>query len=356
MTAPADLRGFTAAITADRRRDEQAVLLERLGLEVLMYPLLQTEPEDAGTLQEMTAAIAAHPPRYLLANTGYGMRTWLGLAAQWGLQGPLVDALRARTNIAARGAKALGELRKVGLDAWYKAPGETLDEVVDRLVQEDLTGASIVFQLHGEQSQDAVSRLGQAGATVTCVPVYRMGRGGEGAAQALARAVIDGAIDAVTFTAAPQVQALLRSARARDLAPPLLDAFDAGAVAAVCIGEVCAAAARAEGMAGPVVPQHPRLGSLATALDNHLSARRMVLAGRHGPVTLSGGLVSVGGNELGLGPVEQRAMRRLGQSRSTVEVQTLGEITADELSQLAEALDGALEISGPHCRLHWPEP
>jgi uroporphyrinogen-III synthase len=321
-----------------------------------MFPLLQTEPEDLGALQELTAAIAAHPPQYLLANTGYGMRTWLGLAAQWGLQDPLVGSLQGGTNIAARGAKALGELRKVGLDAWYKAPGETLDEVVDRLVHEDLSGTSIVFQMHGEQSEEAVSRLGQAGARVTCLPVYRMGQGGEAAAQALAQAVIDGTTDAVTFTAAPQVQALFRSAGADDVAPRLLDAFNTGGVAAVCIGEVCAGAARAEGIPGPLVPPHPRLGSLATALGAHLSGRRMVLAGEHGPVTVSGRLVGVGGDELWLGPVEQRALRRLGQQRSAVEVQTLGDLGADDLSTLAQALDGALEISGPFCRLLWAAP
>ena len=38
-----DLHGFTVAVTADRRRDEQTVLLERLGAQVLMFPLLRTE-------------------------------------------------------------------------------------------------------------------------------------------------------------------------------------------------------------------------------------------------------------------------------------------------------------------------
>jgi len=350
MTAR-DLRGFTAAITADRRRDEQAVLLERTGIEVLMFPLLQTEPEDQSALRILTAEIAGHPPRYLLANTGYGMRTWFGLASQWGLQDQLVGALRARTTIAARGAKALGELRKVGLDAWYKAPGETLDEVVGRLVQEDLAGASIVFQLHGEQSEGAVERLSRAGATVTRVPVYRMGRAGLAAGQALAQAVVEGAADAVTFTAAPQVQAMLRSAEAQGLAPQLLDAFNTGGVTALCIGEVCAAAAMTEGIAAPLVPEHPRLGSMATVLESHLTARQMVLAGEHGPVRLSGRLAEVAGDEVWLGPLGQRALRKLTQQRDGVEIRTLGGTTADELSRLSRSLDGALEISAGRCRL-----
>ena len=346
-----DLRGFSVAVTADRRRDEQAVLLERTGLEVLMFPLLQTEPEDAGALQALTEKIAAAPPDYLLANTGYGMRTWLGLSAQWGSQQALVDALGARTAIATRGAKALGELRKVGLDAWYKAPGETLEEVVDRLLQEDLAGKSVVFQLHGEPSESAVAQLREAGAEVTSVPVYKMGGGGVPVAQALVGAVIDGSVDAVTFTAAPQVQALARSAEQQGRATQVLEAFNRGGVTTVCIGDVCAGAAMAVGISQPLVPEHPRLGSLATALGAHLSGRRLLLNGRHGPVRVSGRLVEAGGDEVWLGAVERRALRVLGQRRSPVELPALGGATADELSRLSSTLDGALELSGGRWRL-----
>jgi uroporphyrinogen-III synthase len=349
--AGTDLRGFTVAITADRRRDEQAVLMERLGLEVLMFPVLQTEAEDPEVLRELTATVAAQPPDYLLANTGYGMRTWLGLAAQWDLQAALVEGLRARTTIATRGAKALGELRKVGLDAWYKAPGETLEEVVERLLQEDLAGKTVVFQLHGEESAGAVSRLAEAGAAVTSVPIYRMGEGGDHAARGLIKAVLDGVVDAVTFTAAPQIQALFRAAHAQGRAAALLLALNGEGVTAVCIGDVCAAAGRAEGMTAPLVPQHPRLGSLATAVEAHLGARQAVLVGEHGPVRLSGRLVEAGGAELWLGPGEQRALRVIGLGPDGVERPALGGTTADELSHLALALDGALEVSAGRYRL-----
>ena len=154
-----DLKGFTVAITADRRRDEQAVLMERLGVEVIMFPLLQTRPEDATVLRALTEKLVQEPPDYLVANTGYGMRTWLASTAEWGLQDGLVSALGSRTAIAARGAKALGELRKAGLDAWYKAPGETLEEVVARLRGEDLAGRSVVVQLHGEPPGPTLAEL-----------------------------------------------------------------------------------------------------------------------------------------------------------------------------------------------------
>ena len=56
--APTDLVGFTVAVTADRRRDEQTVLLERLGAQVLMFPLLRTEPADLGALRALTETVA----------------------------------------------------------------------------------------------------------------------------------------------------------------------------------------------------------------------------------------------------------------------------------------------------------
>ena len=103
-----------------------------------MFPLLQTQPEDLASLRALTEQVVREPPDYLLANTGYGMRTWLALGREWGLQEDSSPPYGPKTTIAARGAKALGELRKVGLDAWYKAPGETLEEVVARLTAEDL--------------------------------------------------------------------------------------------------------------------------------------------------------------------------------------------------------------------------
>ena len=263
----ADLQGFTVAVTADRRRDEQAVLLERLGVEVLMFPLLRTEPDDEGALRGLTERVVKEPPDYLLANTGYGMRTWLALAAEWGRQEDLVSSLGSSTAIAARGAKALGELRKVGLDAWYKAPGETLEEVVTRLTEEDLAGASVVVQLHGEPPGAVVKRLETAGARVSYLPVYKMGGTGDAAAAALIGTLLEGAIDAVTFTAAPQVEVLTAVSRTLGALEAVLAAFNVGGVVAACIGPVCAATARKEGILGPFVPEHSRLRSLASEKD-----------------------------------------------------------------------------------------
>ncbi len=350
--AGADLKGFTVAITADRRRDEQAVLLERLGVEVLMFPLLRTQPEDPGALRALTDEMVKEPPRYFLANTGYGMRTWLALAADWGLQGPLVESLRSNTAIAARGAKALGEIRKVGLDAWYKAPNETLEEVIARLSAEDLDGATVVVQLHGEAPGPVVQTLERTGARVDYLPVYRMGGAGEAAANELTDIIIEGAADVVTFTAAPQVQVLMATARARATDEAIVHAFNCGGVVAACIGPVCASAARNEGVLAPLVPEHSRLGSLASAIGHHLRARQVALTGASGPVYVSGRLVETRSQESWLGPAEGRVLRALslrpGEWVDRAIVEQAGEAG---LTNLVALLDGAVETGSEGARL-----
>jgi uroporphyrinogen-III synthase len=328
------------------------VLMERLGLEVLMFPLLRTEPENPGPLQALTEMMVEEPPAYLLANTGYGMRTWLRLAADWGLQEALVGSLRSRTAIAARGAKALGEMRKVGLDAWYKAPTETLEEVVARLSAEDLDGASVVVQLHGEAPGAVVQALERTGARVKYLPVYKMGGAGEAAANELIDTILEGAADLLTFTAAPQVHLLMAAARARDAYEPVVRAFNGEGVVAACIGPVCASAARHEGILGPLIPEHSRLGSLASAIGHHLAARQLVLSGTGGPVCVSGRLVEIRGEQCWLGPREARVLRVLSQYPDEwVDVEVLGPSAAAGLRNLCGSLDGALETGSLGARL-----
>jgi len=346
-----DLAGFTVAVTADRRRDEQSLLLERIGLEVAVFPLLRTEGDDPQVLRALTVDICRRPPKYLLANTGYGMRTWLGLCAEWGLLEDLVEALRPATAIAARGAKALGEIRKAGLDAFYKAPGETIEEVVGRLLDEGVDGKDVVVQLHGERPGEELGRLAAAGARVTYLSVYRMASQGapggrertESLATTLASEVGKGSIDAVTFTAAPAVEALFSIGTGGE--QTLKAAFNERGVVAACIGPVCAEAARGLGVERPWVPEHPRLGSLANGIGAELAKRQVMLRGAHGTVRLSGRLVEASRGRQALSPVGQRALRTLVSHGGKAPGDALG-ATDVELSKLSENLDGALRNEG----------
>jgi uroporphyrinogen-III synthase len=133
----AELSGFTVGVTADRRGDEQAVMLRRLGVEVLRGPSVETLHVGVGdeVLRTQVEDLIVRPPEFLVANTGLGIRSLFALAAGWGCEDDLRSAL-GRVRIAARGPKAAGAVRLAGLPVWWRAPTEQLAEVRDHLVAE----------------------------------------------------------------------------------------------------------------------------------------------------------------------------------------------------------------------------
>src|SRR5205823_3246443 len=79
------LHGFSIGITADRRWEEQAALFERRGAAVVHGPAIRTQPLGSDArLQAATASLIARPPDVVIANTGLGIRSWLGAAESWG--------------------------------------------------------------------------------------------------------------------------------------------------------------------------------------------------------------------------------------------------------------------------------
>src|SRR6266480_6256615 len=87
------LTGFTVAVTADRRRDELAALLERRGARVVLAPALRIVPlADDTALRLATLACLAGPLDVAIVTTGVGLRGWLAAAEGWGQ----AESLRSR--------------------------------------------------------------------------------------------------------------------------------------------------------------------------------------------------------------------------------------------------------------------
>ena len=105
------LTGFTVGITAARRAEEFAALLERRGAGVLHAAAIRIIPlVDDEQLRHATEAVLADPPDVMIATTGIGFRGWIEAADGWGLADELVGKL-AGTRILARGPKATGAKR-----------------------------------------------------------------------------------------------------------------------------------------------------------------------------------------------------------------------------------------------------
>lgn len=271
MSGETALHGRTIAHTAARRGPELTALLARAGARVLAVPAIRLVPLDTDAdLLAATQACLEQPVDVLVATTAVGMRGWLEAAAGWGLDRPLRDRL-AGAQVLARGPKVRGALRAAGLPESWSPPSETVEELTGYLLGQPLAGRRVAVQLHGDPLTALRAALERAGAQVLAVPVYRwLPPADPGPLRALVATVGAGELDALVFTSAPAVQALLQAATDVGGLPDLLAALRSRTRAA-CVGPVCAAPLTGLGL--PVVlPERARLGDLARAVTAALLA------------------------------------------------------------------------------------
>jgi uroporphyrinogen-III synthase len=273
MTTEGVLTGFTVAVTAERRRDEMAVLLERRGARVVTASAITIVPlADDDALHAATAACIGLAPDLVVATTGIGFRGWLEAAEGWGMADALREVLSG-ARLLARGPKPCGAIRAAGLTEEWAAPTESTDEILARLLADGIAGLRIAVQEHGEPQTEFVAALRRAGAAVVEVPVYRWLPAEPAPVRRLAEQIVAGQVDAVTFTSAPAVKAFLQLAGAHQ--EPVLDQFRVRTLAA-CVGPVTAAPLTELGV--PVVmPERYRLGALIRTVTDELPRRSVKL-------------------------------------------------------------------------------
>ena len=271
MEANAALAGRRIGITADRRWAEQAELFRRRGAEVVHGPTLRTVDLSASDeLRTATSNLLQNPPDVLVVTTGMGFRMWLAAADGWGVGDGLRGAL-AGGRVVARGAKASSAIKGAGLEVWWQSPDETMAGIVDRLGGEDLGDARLALQLFDPRGHPSTSALREMARELVEVPVYQwaLPADPEPALRLVAEAA-EGRLDAVTFTSQPAVYQLFALAAREDREGDLRRVFNTGTVLAACVGHVCAAAAREEGIEQPLWPEPPRLVAMVRQVAERL--------------------------------------------------------------------------------------
>jgi uroporphyrinogen-III synthase len=258
-----------------------------------------------------TERLVACPPDVVIAHTGLGMRSWLALADSHGLGDDLLAAL-APAEVLARGPKAAGASLAAGLDVVWRAPSETLAEVISHLLSRpSLAGVRIALQCDGGDADATIDALRARGAEVVEVPVYRWYAPDDARpVERLIDATVNGRVHALTFTSRPAVRNFLGAAAAAGYDGPVRDAL-ARRVATVCIGPVCAAGARASGITDPLIPARARLGSMVACLTEHLAARTREVEVDGVSVELRGARVAVAGRPVDLTQRETLVLQAL---------------------------------------------
>ncbi|WP_208028734.1 uroporphyrinogen-III synthase [Rhabdothermincola sediminis] len=292
------MAGYTVAITADRRSDEQAELLRRRGAAVLHGPTIKTLPlDETSRMRHATTQVIAHPPDVVALTTAIGVRSWLGAAESLGLGDALYQALD-QALVLARGPKTAGAAAGLGVEVHEVTTQATHEELLDRVAKLIASHPSdrrlrVAVQLDGA-GQPATEQLRALGVDVVALPVYRWVLPDDlTPAERVITAVAEHAVDAVTFTCAHAVTNFVELATRAGLLDQVRTGFSRG-VLACAVGPVTAARLRASAVATePIEPVRPRLGSMVQALTRALSTRRTLLRVGNHEVMIQGRLVYV---------------------------------------------------------------
>ena len=292
------LTGYRIGVTAARKVEEQIGLLERRGATCVWAPALSLNPNrvDAESLRAATADVLRCPVDLFLATTGIGMKAWFEAAEADGTIDDLLAHL-AKAEILARGPKSVGALRRVGLRELWSPESEEFEDVLEHLRGRNLSGKRIVVQEHGQSLSMVAHALRRRGADVLTVTVYRVASSENPEPMFhLIDEIADRAVNAVTFTSAPAVAALMEAAGSTGRREDLVSAFQADVVAS-CVGPVTAAAFEMWGVPS-IYPDRSRLAAMVKQLEVELPSRTcgtsFDVGGRtlllHGEVLLLDGL------------------------------------------------------------------
>jgi uroporphyrinogen-III synthase len=316
------LAGWTVAVTAERRAQEQVELLQRRDATVLLVPTVRAERVDDALLRSAAASLIERPPDLWVASSAAAVQAWIATAWSFGLGPSLMRALRSAA-VLPRGTTTAGALIGVGLDVDWRAGAETLSGLVDRLAERGVAGQRVAVLLHGSDMTWFAEAVQQLGAEVTEVPVYRL-RSPEpdpGLARLRDAAALR-ELDAITFTS---------QAAARNLAlrggPELLERLAAAEVICACVGPMTAAAARAAGLPGVVVAEPSRLGSMIGLLAEHLGERGREFTAAGLPIRLQGARVAIDGRQVRLTPRERTLLEAMaGAGGAVMSKRTLSQL------------------------------
>lgn len=266
-----ELQGRSIGVTAERRTSPQQRFLHDRGATTLMAPVLHTiDITDRPELIAHAESIATNPPDVFVVQTGQGLKWWLESLPDEISDG-VVQGL-ARSELWCRGPKATSACRKLGLHVEWQAPSELAAEIGERMDAQNIDSKRVMIQLDGSADDELVDIATHNGADAIGLNVYRYELPADREpVDRLIAGVIDGSLDAVTFTASPQIRHLREMAEDTGTLAAL-DAAFTGQCLVVVVGPVCAETARSAGWTNIIEPSTARLMPMLEALRVELVA------------------------------------------------------------------------------------
>jgi uroporphyrinogen-III synthase/uroporphyrinogen III methyltransferase/synthase len=254
------LDGRCVAVTRGRGgEDGLSARLRELGAKVLDVPAIAVAPP--GSWEPLDEALS-HLVQFdwIAFASATAVDATLSRIVALGLPPPPVG-----TRIAAVG-KVTAERLKERLRAPDLVPESATGASLAAAMAPHMRGRRVLVPRAAEGRPELVDGLVEAGADVTAVPCYRTVPASAAAVAPLGEAILDGAVDAISFASPSAVRSIVAGLGAR---AALLDRC-----ALAAIGPTTAAALQEAGLRVTVVPTISTAPDLAEAIARHLGARR----------------------------------------------------------------------------------
>lgn len=273
------LQGLRVVSFESRRTEELAKLIARHGGELIQAPALREVPLSSNEAAfEFAHALCGGKIDVVVLLTGVGTRLLAQTVLERFGRDPFLQALGSATTVA-RGPKPVAALRELGLKPTITVPEpNTWREVVHSLdAKVHVAGKRVAVQEYGQPNPELVAALAERGAEVRTVPLYRWALPEDLAPlQEAIREILAGSVDIALFMSAVQADHLFEVAGS-ERAEALRDAL--GKVVVASIGPMCSLALRRHGLDVSLEPDHPKMGSLVSALAER--GPELVRAKRH---------------------------------------------------------------------------
>lgn len=231
----APLNGLKILVPESRELDLFATMLEAEGAATVRCPLVRIlDLDNTADVEAWIEMLVGGTLQDMIWLTGEGIRRLAPIAAKMGREPAVIEALRRVRNIA-RGPKPVRALRELGLATGLSVTTPTSQGVADALLREDIAGRAIGVQLYPDAGDlPLLDQLRNRGARLFPVTPYRYASDAQ-AEQVVAtiRALSEGKIGLVAFTATPQIERLFRVAQDNGLEAALRDGLTRTAIAAV---------------------------------------------------------------------------------------------------------------------------
>lgn len=260
--------GKVIALTGPRKAEEMSLLVVKQGGTPLVRPTQGTMFEHFEHLAAEVDKLLEAPVQWAIWTTGMGLDKLLEAAREAKKEEAFLAKMR-KIRHAARGYKTANALKRLGIAPDVRDDDGSTVGLVRAMTAygvEGWRGSFVALQLHGDPAPLLNEFLHHAGAQCVELMPYRHIPPDESVLKQFASELLEGRIDAVAITSAPQIRFLFSYAKEAGIADKLRQVFQERTLLAA-VGKVTAAAAVDEGITRMLVPEEERMGALIIALS-----------------------------------------------------------------------------------------